>query len=49
MAQANHIPLPRDYSRCPARKARVLSRKAARAGKSARLFLAIAFPPALAF
>lgn len=40
----NPIPLPRDRSRSIDAKARALSRRADRAAKSARLFLAIAFP-----
>lgn len=35
---------PRDRSRRPIAKRRALSRKAARRAKSARLFLAFAFP-----
>ena len=38
---------PRDYSRSNGAKARSISRKADRRGKSARLFLALAFPAAL--
>lgn len=41
-------PVPRDRSRRPEAKGRALSRKRARVAKSARLFLALAFPPALA-
>lgn len=37
----------RDRSRQPVAKGRALSRKAARRAKSARLFLCLAFPPAL--
>lgn len=37
----------RDRSRQPLAKDRVLTRKAARRAKSARLFLCLAFPPAL--
>lgn len=35
---------PRDRSRQPAAKGRAMTRRAARREKSARLFLAIAFP-----
>lgn len=38
----------RDRTRRPSRKARDLSRRAARTAKSARLFLALAFPADLA-
>lgn len=37
-------PTMRDRSRLPAAKGRALSRRAARRDKSARLFLAFAFP-----
>ena len=36
-----------DYSRTLSAKRRAMSRKSARRDKSARIFLAIAFPPAL--
>lgn len=39
----------RDKSRQPDAKGRALTRKAARRAKSARLFLAFAFPAELAF
>lgn len=38
---------PRDYSRRASAKGRAMGRKAARRAKSARLFLAFAFPAAL--
>lgn len=37
----------RDHTRTASHKARTLSRRAARVNKSARLFLAIAFPATL--
>lgn len=40
----NPIPLPRDASRSSNAKARARSRRADRAAKAARLFLAFAFP-----
>lgn len=36
-----------DYSRTTSAKRRAMTRKAARRDKSARIFLALAFPPAL--
>ena len=39
---------PRDFTRRPESKRRALSRRADRAAKSARLFLAFAFPADLA-
>lgn len=42
------IPVCRDRTRCPGAKARARSRRADRAAKTARLFLAFAFPADLA-
>lgn len=49
MQKVNSPCLPRDKSRRPESKRAALSRRAARRAKSARLFLACAFPAELAF